>query len=295
MIAGRDVRSVRRGAFPFAFAMVGIIACFGEDTNHADRGSEDEAYVVTDSAGVRIISNHRPATEADLTWQIDAKPMLRIGVEGADGLLFGRVAVAKLRSDGAFAVLDGTTYEITVLDSAGKVLGRMGRRGAGPGEFQGQPVIAWSDDATLVAWDPGSIRVSWFDEQGNLVRERSLAFLLRGTPVGNGAWQVAADGTLLGSIPTGPLTEQQYRVLSVAPDADTIIDVTQYDYPRGILEGFQVVSSSFAHWPVTRLSADGLRLYHAGTSEWEVRRFDTQEGRLAEITRAQLRECQSRV
>jgi 6-bladed beta-propeller len=261
----------------------GISACHEQPPDRADH-EVASAPASVDSAGIRVVSNPAGLAGQVSVWRVDSVPRFRIGHDGSVAT-FGRVAGARRRADGMLAVVDGMTHEIIVVDSLGTVVRRIGRQGAGPGEFARPPVVAWSDDGTLLAFDPGSIRISSFDLDGSLVREQSLAGLFGEVLVGNGAWRIASDGTLIGSIASGSVTEQRYRVLAVPAQGGALIDLARYDGPRGVFAAGWIVSSSFAHRPLLALGPDGQQAVLTATPGWEVRWFDLHAADLTSIAR----------
>ncbi len=92
---------------------------------------------------------------------------------------------------------------IRVFDSLGRALPPIGRRGSGPGEFQGLAFLGWRAD-TLYAVDATQYRISFFRPAGQHIQTlRVVSPNLSGArrpavPVG-----VLADGTVLGRPPVG--------------------------------------------------------------------------------------------
>lgn len=75
---------------------------------------------------------------------------------------------------GRIWVFDRTSASIFVFDSSGELVRRVGRRGAGPGEFaqNGGMVILPGD--SLAQWDSNNARISFFDSAGTFVKQWSL-------------------------------------------------------------------------------------------------------------------------
>jgi hypothetical protein len=97
---------------------------------------------------------------ADATPAWRAEEVVTIGGDSGDAsflsvrsLLFGK--------GGELHVLDYGSKEIKVFDPAGSFLRRIGRTGAGPGEFRDPYSLAWLGD-TLALLDPGNARIGLF-------------------------------------------------------------------------------------------------------------------------------------
>jgi len=166
----------------------------------------------SDSAGVIIVENERPAAESRLGWRVGRVPYLSIGSrEGEEPYLLYGVEDAARLGDGRIAVANSASGEIRVFGPDGSHLASWGGIGEGPGEFaQWDPeaVGAWPGDSVVAAaWWRGRIEV--LDADGRHGRtatlgEGHLSFtgllpggiilakpsLLIGIPFG------AADGTL---------------------------------------------------------------------------------------------------
>lgn len=171
----------------FSVLLLEIAACRGDSP-------EGGTHTVTDSAGVRIVESLSPAW-GQAGARIDSIPTLRIGKEEAGPYQFGLVAEARFLADGTFAVPELTAGEIRIFDSSGHHVRTLGRRGAGPGEFQmpyglfeypGDSVAVFDQRlrrTTIFSQVPGSPRTLQNEVEGNFVvfgfLEDSGTFLLR--------------------------------------------------------------------------------------------------------------------
>lgn len=98
-------------------------------------------------------------------WRLEEE--LRIGVDDGDGPeLFGRIADIAVDAYGRIYILEGQAQEIRVFDADGNFLRTIGRRGEGPGEFQGAAALLWGPDGHLWVVDPNNARYSVFDTTG---------------------------------------------------------------------------------------------------------------------------------
>lgn len=131
--------------------------------------------LVRDSADVMIHEFPAGVLERAASIRLAEAPSVQIGVvEGAPEYQWTRPVAAARLSDGGFAVLEQVPAEIRLFDSSGQFLQRVGAEGDGPGEFR-TPVglVALAGD-TIVVWDRGTQRLSWFSMGGALERERTL-------------------------------------------------------------------------------------------------------------------------
>src|SRR5688572_2500277 len=97
---------------------------------------------------------------------------LAIGqVDGPQEYAFGRIYHAAPAPDGAFFLYDVNDGQIRRYDARGRFTGRIGRKGGGPGEYQGVGGMLVDASGSLVVYDPGSMRITWFGPDGKSRRE----------------------------------------------------------------------------------------------------------------------------
>jgi hypothetical protein len=118
--------------------------------------------------------------------QVRLEEVLAIGGPDAD-LLFQWTGVSVDRDDQIF-VIDTLDYSLKKFDPYGRLLGKVGRRGQGPGEFEKAVGVSVVGDS-VYAWDLSVRAVQVFDR--NLVYRKSV--LLPGLVDGLGG---APDGNL---------------------------------------------------------------------------------------------------
>ena len=107
---------------------------------------------------------------SDEPLRIAAEPSLVVGSD--ESLPLGRVSGAVFFGDG-IAIADGRSYEVLILDAAGRLLYRHGRNGEGPGEYKNLAGIARHADG-LITWDAYYFRVTLLDATGGYVGETRL-------------------------------------------------------------------------------------------------------------------------
>jgi hypothetical protein len=164
----------------------------------ADQRAADVS--VTDSAGVRIVSSDLPEWREGEEWRLGAEPVLAIGEPAASpeeefngirrvlSLRDGSIVVASMRQPPA----------LRIYDASGAYVRTIGREGAGPGEFRAVWDVWFAGSDTLVVFDPGVSRVSYFGTDGSLLGSVNL-LQPEGRTAGLGAvpWARFSDGTFL--------------------------------------------------------------------------------------------------
>ena len=194
--------------------------------------------------------------------------------------------------DGRIVVMDGGDLEIRVFGPDGSHQGSFGRAGDGPREFEAFPKMTLRPPDTVVVWDPGHGRLSWFDLTGALLRQWSFPTVLvdlsivRGTP-----WRLRPDGSMLSARPLsltrGDGLVDRGRQIGLIDDAgETSHDFgvfpgsQSYDHPMGL---------GFPTWFGSRvqeaLGPPPLRVALSSPENWEIRFFSS-DGQLVRILRA---------
>ena len=160
---------VRLRAARFA-AMVafGCAACTGD----ADDRAQD--IVLADSAGVQIVTV-RGLDPADLPeWTLGADPVVEIGADDGPGHDLHWPRAASRLTGGAIIVANTGSNEIREFDASGGYVRSLGRKGAGPGEFQNLSWAGWLEGDTIVGYDPPNRRLTVFAPDGSVARTVTL-------------------------------------------------------------------------------------------------------------------------
>src|SRR5687768_6626207 len=123
-----------------------------------------------DSLGILILENRAPS-EVRAPWILDTSSVIDIGSQSADlNQEFSGFVIPVLLSDGRIVVANGGTSELRFFGPDGKWIKSVGRRGAGPGEFES---LGWLDVGagdTLRTYDWDLRRLSVFSPAGDFVR-----------------------------------------------------------------------------------------------------------------------------
>jgi hypothetical protein len=94
---------------------------------------------------------------------------LRIAPEADDTSLFADVSEFDVGADGRLFVFDRPSNVLLVFDSSGTRLHRVGRQGAGPGEFNANSGMVVLRDGRLALWDSRNARISFFSPEGEFL------------------------------------------------------------------------------------------------------------------------------
>ena len=186
---------------------IGTVGCGGA-------GGSGSA-TVRDSAGVTIVEYAERARDT-LPWSIASQPLVEIGaVEGDEAYQLSSVSGVRRLSDGRIVIADEGTAHLRIFDPTGRHLVTTGRKGEGPGEFEGLSGLFVGPGDTLLAYDSNLKRVSVFTPDGEFVRSFTLDFA-QGVPLLVGRF---ADGTFLA---TRAFTFVPGDIDAVVPDSQPV-------------------------------------------------------------------------
>lgn len=100
------------------------------------------------------------------TLTLASEPVLAITDEELEEFPLSRISGALILADRKVAIGDGTIDQVAVVDSAGGLLHRFGRRGRGPGEIGDISGLRRRAEDELVVWDDGRGQLVIFDTAG---------------------------------------------------------------------------------------------------------------------------------
>ncbi len=189
----------------------------------------------------------------DESLRIAAEPGLVVGSD--ESLPLGRVSGAVFFGDG-IAVADVQSYEVLVLDAAGRLLYRHGRKGEGPGEYMNLASIARHADG-LVTWDAYHLRVTRLDASGGYIEQTKHTLVgpyLMSRIVGafgNGVLLESWEMGWRGSSPAGPMEIRLPVTYDIVRLSDGVV----------VFEGTRPGEEQ---WAAREVKADG-RLRDGGT------------------------------
>ncbi len=124
--------------------------------------------VVTLVTAVAVLPLHPAAARGQPPQAWTLVPDLRIG--SIDDTEYSLTAVGGIAigADGTMYVSQPLDRQIVMFDRRGKLLGRIGRQGGGPGEFESPGAPRWRAD-TLVVPDSRLQRLTFFSTDGQLI------------------------------------------------------------------------------------------------------------------------------
>jgi len=243
--------------------VVALVACGNRDI----AGNE---VVVTDSAGITIVTSRGPTWTDDEAWRVDQEHVVQIGGrDGAEEYAFDRVANALGLSDGRIVVLDGGSQELRFFDERGTFMHSAGGRGGGPGEFQSARIMFRTKGDSLFVADGRLGRFSVLDPNGEFARSYYAA-LGHSSPIGR-----LADGRLVtlnyadpaSAVATG-YVRAPFHLLVYTPDGeaeDTIAQLLGGGEYRAVID-IGIVNLYPAFNLERHLEVKGERIY-TGTGE----------------------------
>ena len=136
--------------------LASVVAC--------DSAAGGGAATVSDSAGIAIVRNTRPARD---TVRLTT-PEVRIGDdESKTESIFREVHDVAFTAGGSIAVVDRGT-RVVLFDAAGNAPRLLGRQGQGPGEYSAVRFVIPLGD-TIAVWDVGQRRMHFYSEAGEPV------------------------------------------------------------------------------------------------------------------------------
>ncbi|HET8770198.1 MAG TPA: 6-bladed beta-propeller [Gemmatimonadaceae bacterium] len=120
--------------------------------------------------------------------------LMRIAPAADDTSLFTQIADFKVGPDGRIFVYDWSTHAIFQFDSTGALLRRIGRHGAGPGEFNQNSGMVVLPDGGLAQFDSRNGRISFLSSAGDF---DSSWVVTRGFSTSDGLVSDGSGGLLL--------------------------------------------------------------------------------------------------
>ena len=193
--------------------------------------SGGESLVVSDSAGIRIVSNL--AADQPLNWSFTRSFALGGQDEGPESFYNVRRRSVGTDAAGNIYVLDSDAHRVVMFDSSGEFVREMGREGEGPGELSWPFGLSVRPDGTVLVDDIGKGILVEFAPDGS-ARNTS-------EPILPGSRRVWSDASLLSSIEMREEEMQTTRFVRVV-GADTT-DLRQLESAIGGTDGIVLLGS----------------------------------------------------
>ncbi len=255
-------------------------------------GTNAQRPTATGSAPVPTVENLQPLWTPAQRLHVAAAPSLIIGTRPDTIYQFGRVAGAVRLRDGSIVVADGEAQVLRFYSSTGIFRSSRGRRGGGPGEFQGLTQLRSVGGDSLVA---GSTeRLSLFSPSGTFVRRFDPLQPMAPLPDGEKAVLAVLDGgrSIMGSMRAGAAVNRRPKegvrwtdTIDLALiGANNALQATLGGFPARVMEwqGLDLLLPWFT--PMTTSASDGKRFYVGFGNDYAIRVFDS-SGRLERIIR----------
>lgn len=212
----------------------------------------------------------RAAEQPVAAWRLSA-PVADIGVAEGEVMLELSQATSSFRfEDGRILVANSGTQELRVFDSAGRYLSSIGRKGQGPGEFEGSLQVRSGGTGRFTVADDNLQRVTTFDTAGSFVGESRIH--VEGNAFPLSTW-LHRDNWIDGPVDTAgragvarvldrlsPVTPGSYRFVKVADDGRLWIQVRG---PRDSAASWQVLSGEGLLLATIPIPGD-LEVHHVG-------------------------------
>ncbi len=149
--------------------LAGLLATLGCSARQADPPSTAQ-FDTLSSGRVVVINTGQSIWSSRTAWRFEED--LRLGTSAADGPKveqFGDITAVTSDSRGRIYVLDYQSQEISVFEPDGTFSRKIGRRGWGPGEFDGASELMMASGDTLWVLDDGVMRYSAFSPDGTFL------------------------------------------------------------------------------------------------------------------------------
>jgi hypothetical protein len=181
-----------------------------------------------DSAGVTIVEwTGDPWTSA--TWAtVDTANALRITeIDSVPATLFKLPAWADVLSDGSVVILDWRTSEVNIFSRSGVFLRGIGRKGQGPGEFEGPVLVEAGPGDSIHLFDPGK-RIDVFSPTGEYVRGVQLGYHEPLAAQGDGSYIVVRRDEVEFTEAKVYIVAPTATIYRLATDGDTTQELARY-------------------------------------------------------------------
>ncbi len=241
-----------------------------------------------DSAGIAIVESSRAIWDSSTVWTVNAAPTVSVGaVDGDSAYLLNRVVGATRLPDGRIVVADGGSSQLRFFDSTGAFVQAVGRKGAGPGEFEYMRGLERCGADSLFAFD-----INWqmrvFTSGGTLRREVIIhepgatrtPYALACSPAG--VLAISGWGDRPAAPPIG-FHRAMSNVWVLSADGRETANLGQHLASERI--GNERGSRPHPFGRHTSLAVGGTTVYLGDGTRFEVRRYSPQ-GKLERIQRA---------
>ena len=207
-------------------ALLSLVACRTD-------APERRGPTVRDSAGIRIVENTTPLWQEGEEWRMSEEPVVDIGGGDTEEEHLFQVVGATRLADGRVAVANAGSHELRFYSESGVFLHAAGGQGDGPGEFQRLLWLQRYAGDSLVTFDIGQLRISFFDAAGKLARTVNLRATEEvAAPIARGMFSdgsfLAVAAVRLPAQPTSGTTRPPAAIYWYSTSGDSSLHVGTY-------------------------------------------------------------------
>lgn len=145
------------------YAMLAMAGACAQGEARRTGGAAGLATVI-DSTGDSVIARVAGAVPATAIRHLVEE--LRIAPSAEDTSLFTEISEFEVDPAGRMWVFDRPSSSIFLFGADGALIRRVGRQGAGPGEYQQNGGMISLGDSGIALWDPSNARISFLDSAG---------------------------------------------------------------------------------------------------------------------------------
>jgi hypothetical protein len=240
------------------------------------------AGATRDSAGVRIVELVLPRWETAPVWRTAPTPSVVIGAGRSTEHELNNVRAAVLLPDGRILVANGGPVELRLYDPDGTFTGRIGREGAGPGEFRRIASVQRLAGDTILIFDPGLRRATVLSLDGTHLQSVVLApQQSSANPLGlHSILGRFSDGSFLAEgvdvVPSEGLVVPRSRLGRLTPRLDSAVAVGEFPgshmaFAPSATGGLMFWDPMFGRRTYYLVDSDGFWFAHS--ESWEHRRY----------------------
>ena len=128
---------------------------------------------IEEADGITVVRNPVEPLFGDEVLELEEELVLG-EKEGREEYMFTRIMI-DVDDDENIYVLDGAAANIRVFDKEGEYTRTIGKRGQGPGEFEGPRCIQITPQNEIMVYDMRNRRISYFSLDGTFLRQNSAA------------------------------------------------------------------------------------------------------------------------
>jgi hypothetical protein len=107
-------------------------------------------------------------------WNVDTVALLQIGTPDSGAAAFHGIRGVVEFVNGTLAVLDGPSQEVRYFSASGDFVGRLGRKGQGPNEFESMAFVPAPRHDSLLAIDIGNRRATVLSSDARILSSYSI-------------------------------------------------------------------------------------------------------------------------